>query len=574
MSTGALKSRGVNRESRVTPAQLQWVRQLAVIGGTPLQSLEDTDEAVAGPQSETGDSTIQRFNDSRTKAFVPGLQDIPGLIKTLLSDLSCKCRIINRTDRVLRLDPKSIKIESGKFKTDPPATIQPNREGKFLAVNKFPNTAGVEGELVYRIDDKNTGWRIKWDNPRVGSNSSETGVKGPNEGLFEADNDNAQGPEAEFEYVLQLVGAPNPQPGPAPGPDLAASCAITVTNKTESVLTLAGQGHERGDFMTFPATSLQPGASTSFVSIETPNSPDEGCKGFLSWEVGSPASAVWRIEWENAEKAKNTAKATITPQTGGFRSLEQIGQGDENVPVVFTISGATGPTPPPEPKPEPKPEPEPDFVPPVEGKQVTLRKGDKSKDGWVEYAQRLLNAHLGTNLELDGNFGQATLNAVLRFQKEKKLQVDGTIGNQTWAALRQDTPAPPSTDGREPHSFVEEGAEARWAVESEDNNRYLSASDEFQLAVNSVGDAPIDNVEATLRITPPGAKSKVVKIKIGPPHKATSTGAGHFHLVKIQKFKKTFPPADPKAKMKDYLIEAFLPQDLGGDFYKANLREE
>ena len=36
---------------------------------------------------------------------------------------------------------------------------------------------------------------------------------------------------------------------------------------------------------------------------------------------------------------KNTAGATLDPASAGFESLEQIGQGDENIPVEFTISG-------------------------------------------------------------------------------------------------------------------------------------------------------------------------------------------------------------------------------------------
>jgi hypothetical protein len=236
--------------------------------------------------------------------------------------------------------------------------------------------------------------------------------------------------------------------------------------------------------MTFPAASLEPGASTSFVSIETPNSPDEGCKGFLSWEVGSPAAAVWRVEWENAEKARNTAKGTIEPQTAGFRSLEQIGQGDENVPVSFIISGGGGggsnPVPPvpvpPVPVPPVPPEEEPEFLKPPGSRQPTLRLNDKSEDGWVEFLQQQLNIHLGLNtVEVDGKFGQKTLAAVRAFQKKLGIQVDGTVGNQTWAALRGAPSEAPSTDGRKPHTFVEKGPEARWDNER-DNAVYLAST--------------------------------------------------------------------------------------------------
>lgn len=181
------------------------------------------------------------------------------------------------------------------------------------------------------------------------------------------------------------------------------------------------------------------------------------------------------------------------------------------MPVPFALSG--GPA-----GPGPKPEPEPEFTPPVEAKRPTLRKGDKSVDRWVEYAQLLLNFQIKANLTEDGDFGNATLAAVLKFQKAEGLQVDGAISNQTWAASREGAPEKPSTDGRKPHTFVEMGQEARWLFESQLNNGYEASGDLFRLIVKSVGDTPIDaSVEATVRVTAPGAKPRVVKVKVGQP---------------------------------------------------------
>jgi hypothetical protein len=120
----------------------------------------------------------------------------------------------------------------------------------------------------------------------------------------------------------------------------------------------------------------------------------------------------------------------------------------------FTLSGKGGPG--------PKPAP---FAPPPESKQPTLRPKDQSPDGWVEYAQQLLNKN-GAHLKVDGNFGPATEKAVRDFQQSKGCQVDGVIGNETWSMLRENTTKDAvGTDGRTPHTFEEKGVQARFATE-------------------------------------------------------------------------------------------------------------
>ena len=68
-----------------------------------------------------------------------------------------------------------------------------------------------------------------------------------------------------------------------------------------------------------------------------------------------------------------------------------------------------------------------------------LRKGANGEQ--VKTLQRLLSA-LGYKMQnggktygVDGSFGQATYNAVISFQKAKKLTVDGVVGANTWSAL-------------------------------------------------------------------------------------------------------------------------------------------
>src|SRR5262249_41875319 len=195
-----------------------------------------------------------------------------------------------------------------------------------------------------------TVWTLKFNNPHFKSDNDTDGteIKGPNAARFESVAHAGAGAEAVFTYTLKSQGGTTPQPQPPATAAVNASCLITVTNNTQAVLTLSHQSNERGDFMSNPAASLQPGGSTNFVFVQTPHDSDpqdQGCKGSVTYQVGTPVAAVWRLEWDNPVGKKNTAQATLDPQTAGFQSLEQMGQGDENVPVTFTISGGVPATP-------------------------------------------------------------------------------------------------------------------------------------------------------------------------------------------------------------------------------------
>lgn len=553
---------GESRTSGPTAAQRAWVERLGALAGE------------APPSGADGRQELAEGVGGERKQLLPiDPTDIPFKV-------SCDCTIDNETDFVLRLDVGSIKTPSGRLDPAPPNEIDRRERGvTFRATNNPPFLRGAEGSLEYVIDEQGTRWRIGWDNPRFnpfGSNEAPTEVIGPNKGNFIARSNAGPGDQAKFSYALKAKSGP-PGPGPVPptpGADVRSSCLVTVTNQTQHVLTLVDQG---GDFMTFPGRTLQPGASTSCASTETPGLKEQGCKGFLLWELGTPAVATWRVAWDNPEQARNTTEAKLEPPVPGLRSLDQIGQGEENVPVVFTLSGDAAPVPPVPPippippiPPTPGIEETDEFNPPAESRQPTLRKGDKGKDGWVEYLQQLLNSHLVIKLELDGDFGAATEKAVVAFQTREKLQVDKVVGNQTWAALREGQPEKPSTDGRQPHTFHESGAEARWDSER-DAAFYFSDTDELHLFLHSVGDAPIDAFKATVKVTPPGAKAKVVKVVIGPADGRTKTGEGQAHTVKIPGFKKRFPAPDPKAPVESYQVEAFLDAALGGDLWQGKV---
>lgn len=96
--------------------------------------------------------------------------------------------------------------------------------------------------------------------------------------------------------------------------------------------------------------------------------------------------------------------------------------------------------------------------------EPTLRQGDQGADGWVEYLQSLLSSK-GQAVPVTGVFDNATHAAVINFQRGARLLVDGVVGNQTWAALRDESPRAIGTDGLAPHTFQEQGSEARWFTE-------------------------------------------------------------------------------------------------------------
>ncbi len=76
--------------------------------------------------------------------------------------------------------------------------------------------------------------------------------------------------------------------------------------------------------------------------------------------------------------------------------------------------------------------PNPDVVAAYGAPPPTLRKGAKGEI--VEKLQGRLKAH-GSDLRIDGDFGEMTKNAVVLFQTMNDLPRDGIVGPQTWKAL-------------------------------------------------------------------------------------------------------------------------------------------
>lgn len=67
---------------------------------------------------------------------------------------------------------------------------------------------------------------------------------------------------------------------------------------------------------------------------------------------------------------------------------------------------------------------------------MVIKKGDKGEK--VERIQRALLIRFGFMLDVDGDFGSATDDAVREFQRQRGLQVDGKVGKDTLLALGLD----------------------------------------------------------------------------------------------------------------------------------------
>lgn len=565
----------VRAQSGLTPAQRAWIEELGVLvgapppgegersgGGSPLgrtRGAEDREEIV--PQPDVGGEK------ARAQKVSAG-----GVVGALLGSTRGKVTIKNRSDKSLDLVSADVETKLvAKFEKAPDATIDA-QNGDCTIVVSVPNiplpppvfsgpSGGVGGHVLYEVNDaQNTRVFMQWESGIVPDPAVVKKITpAESEKLYTLEGDHAG--DRDFFFTFKSKGGPPPPPPPPPGPSTAVqvSCLITVTNSTKSALTLAHQANDIGDFMTNPAASLQPGGSTQFAYVETENAKpaQHECKGSLTWNVGSPTVAVWRVEWDNPIGKKNTVTATLDPQSAGFQSLEQIGQGDENVPIAFTISGGgDAPVPPP-------PTPDDDFAPPPKSKQPTLRKGDKSPDGWVEYAQRLMNKNkLGVTV--NGDFDGDMETKVKQFQGDNKCLVDGIIGNETWSMLREGPREAVGTDKRKPHSFEQKNAQARFVTERPDATGYNASEDRFFMLIVSVGEQPIDKFHATLKVTQPDQTSHTHKIEIGPVKFPSPDGQGNFHEVEVKQFKRVFglkPDVDPLK----CTVDAFLDSDIGGD---------
>lgn len=99
----------------------------------------------------------------------------------------------------------------------------------------------------------------------------------------------------------------------------------------------------------------------------------------------------------------------------------------------------------------PSTEPVPEPIDPPADRLPVLRKGDTGKE--VAYLQELLPKWI------DGDFGTTTESLVKEFQRSQGLEIDGVVGEQTWAALLNEEPPIP---GPVPSALFSAAGKCSW----------------------------------------------------------------------------------------------------------------
>ncbi len=135
--------------------------------------------------------------------------------------------------------------------------------------------------------------------------------------------------------------------------------------------------------------------------------------------------------------------------------------------------------------------------------EPTLRRGDQSADGWVEYLQRQLQLLGGGVLNIredwqpNGDFDEETERYVHAFQTYNHIMADGIVGDETWNMLHgQSDYLDPHTDGRQPHTYVEGTARLEW----ENDGHYDASTDSYTYIAMNVGQTPLEGVVATVAV--------------------------------------------------------------------------
>jgi hypothetical protein len=476
---------------------------------------------------------------------------------------NCEISVNNGTQFLLKL--LDAKRASGDFTSPPPKEIPPN--GAATCADSGPQGCG--GSLVYQIvpaDGAIAGapagtWKLEWSNPPGASNSADSSVNPPGASLQTMTSIGVGDDKVPVSF--SLFGGQSPQP-PTAKP---VSCTITIANQTQAVLNQITPFVESGTFQTQPPKTIAAGASAQFVFTGPADDPTKDASGGVQWSIGDTKTIAWQTSWRKPANGSSSVDNKIAPEGSGFSGAATAKDAnDGTAAMTFTLTGGV----------QPQPEPDDEFAPPPKTKQPTLRVGDKSPDGWVEYAQRLLNKWAqSVQIEgikkdtVNGKFDDAMKEKVKAFQSNVKCKVvDGVIGNETWSMLREGPHEAVGTDGRKPHSFEQKDAQGRFVTEKPDSTGYNASDDSYFMRIVSVGEKPIDDFTVEVMVTQPDGTNHTHHFKIGPVKFPSDDGQGNFHVLEIKSFSQRFGLQKDPRKPVDPLtctVDAYLPKEIGGD---------
>lgn len=456
-------------------------------------------------------------------------------------------RLANRSGAALTLVSSTlVDGEHSEFGNAPYPQVAADKIVDFMVRPLDDEHVECAGNVVYRIESKDQPRLVKMSWRRA---ATPVAKLVPDDGRFIAEPH--RNSDTDFAFVVKTHDGPPPKP---PGP-----AKIAIVNRAGFALTdpQASLDGRKARFNPAPPERIEGGSKGGFV-VESadPEFPEIG--GFVTYRLRldppDPANPSGEHElmlaWSDSEFG-----GRIAPRA---KDCDVAKSGSRAAGFVFTVTG-----------------PALAFDPPAKVKQPTLRKGDKSADGWVEYLQEALNHHINAGLVVDGDFGTQTLKAVKAFQRRFKKEgvlEDGVVGDQTWSYLREGVPEKPATDKRKPHTYVEKGVEARWVAEK-GMLWYDAGEDTMLMHAISVGDVSlIEGRSARFRIVAPDGRHQVLDRPFLKGQKSSDTGQGWRHNVAVRGFSTLFDEAATGGPPPgDYQVSAYLPGDLGGDSYSGVL---
>jgi outer membrane protein OmpA-like peptidoglycan-associated protein len=312
------------------------------------------DQQLLDQLPKTPTTEIPGMNNGKVQAL--GVNDIPGIGKIkdkvgegIAGDTELHIVITNKVEMPLRLiDGKVDHDHFAEFKPSngPPAEIPAAKDGtpgkadiivktKFGLAGKLPLVTNADGHVEYEVhgDDNKTHLWMKWHRGNLNPNRKAEKKITPDTGKIKVDA--IAGNDDVFSFIIEGEGLG------AKKDSSDVSCRIKLINNSKETLQLKEAKNIFGDFATDPPITLKPNdPPAEFLYVQTPHEKDSkkvGCKGFLDYIVGS-TSSTWHCEWENAVGEKNNAGSKVDPQIEGFSPGAIIDQGDENVPVKFTLT--------------------------------------------------------------------------------------------------------------------------------------------------------------------------------------------------------------------------------------------